>query len=55
MEIVNEVFDKLNLNEELGWVVAIIFLMAALPILKDVLIDVFFRLYELFLRFGAGK
>lgn len=55
MVTANEVLDREKLNEKLGWAVAILVLIAAVPFLKNILADVITRIYEFFLTFGTAR
>lgn len=52
MKTLMEDIYRLKVQKEIAWFISIIFIMVGLPILKNALVSILIKLYEIFIQKG---
>ncbi|HET7116934.1 MAG TPA: hypothetical protein VFI29_10615 [Hanamia sp.] len=55
MTTLNHNFSRSKIEKEFAWLITIILIVAGLPILKNVIVLILEKLYQLFIQHAMGK
>jgi hypothetical protein len=55
MKTLNHELSKLKIENEFSWLITIALLVAGFPLLKNAVVSILVKLYEVFIQHGIGK
>jgi hypothetical protein len=55
MKTLSPEFSRLKIEKEFAWLLTLAVLIAGLPILKNAVVFILEKLYELFIQYSVGK